>query len=130
MKGERKIPTRILTPRLNQLEPTFFRTSIRRVFNAPSIAKIVLQDNPRDLWCGSEAARPLPKTGQGVGEMPPSWLSCRLGNADREEFVPQSCHQIAPCGLDLMHARFRERGLPASRFRHAYEGDVFAPIFR
>src|ERR1700758_3164797 len=31
MKGERKIPTRILTPRLNQLEPTFLKISVLRI---------------------------------------------------------------------------------------------------
>src|ERR1700756_4760835 len=31
MKGERKTPTRILTPRLNQLEPTFLKISVLRI---------------------------------------------------------------------------------------------------
>jgi hypothetical protein len=31
MKGERKTPTRIVTPRLNQLEPTFLKISILRI---------------------------------------------------------------------------------------------------
>src|SRR5579883_3495979 len=36
MKGDRKTPTRILTPRLNQLEPTFLKISARRIVSGPA----------------------------------------------------------------------------------------------
>ena len=43
MKGERKIPTRMLTPKLNQLELTFLMISVFRIVLRPSVNYCLLR---------------------------------------------------------------------------------------
>src|SRR5579885_2159450 len=114
MKGDRKTPTRILTPRLNQLEPTFLKISARRIVSGPARQR-------RDR---ESHRRPGAAAGRGW-----AWAGSAHTFSDGDgDLVSEKVHQVAPRRFDLLRTRGRQGRLPSPGLGHTHEGNVPAPV--
>src|SRR5215475_87705 len=122
MNGDRNMPTRMLIPRLNQLELTFLRISILRIRKSVLAVGSLFSSGVRS---GGKTRVHVPGNALQLRGLGAPGSPNGLGDGHRHNLVSQARHQIAPGILNLLHTVAGKSGTPSSGFGDADKGNVF-----